>query len=235
MDLKEITAKLETIGKSMETNLKYQILTVGLFFAIGQGTYEENAVSILGTKIPVDILLIACPVIFIYLLSRFAIDTSFFFVANNLLVDKINLSNINTDEFRIHYPMSLFVTLTLSTKLTKGRGRRILNRFLSTLIFIIPGINVGIGFYILLNFMSNEYKLLFWVFLIIGLIIFLTVLGIALVRERKIYSRYLHIPVAVFLASIATLLFLNSNMSLSDTIIKNKEKPTQVCKFPNHH
>ena len=156
-------------------------------------------------------------------------------MTNNLLVNKINLSDINVDEFRIHYPMSLFVTLTLSTKLTKGRGRRLLNRFLSTLIFIIPGINVGIGFYILLNYMANQYKMLFWIFLIIGLIIFATVLGIALVRERNIYLRYIHIPIAVFLASIATLLFLNYNMSLSDIITNKKEKTTQVCKFPNHH
>ncbi|GAA3620130.1 hypothetical protein [Flavivirga jejuensis] len=235
MALKEITAKLETIGKSMETNLKYQILTVGLFFAISQGTYQENAVSILGTDIPISILLIACPVIFIYLLARFAIDTSFFFVTNNLLVNEINLSKINNEELRIHYPMSLFVTLTLSTELTINRGRRLINKLLSTIIFIVPGINVGIGFYILLNFMAKEYQTLFWIFLILGLIVYITVLVISLIKERKVYLRYFHVPITVLLASITTLIFLSNNISLSDILKNNKENASQFYKFPNHH
>ena len=164
MEIKDLAVKIESVGKSMETNLKYQILTVGLFFAICMGTYINNSVSILGTDIPIDILLISCPIIFIYLLSRFAIDTSLFFVSNDLLIKKLDSSNIARTEFRVYYPMSLFITIILGSEVMQNKKRRLVNKILSLIIFIIPGINIGIGFFILLNYMWEHYIILFWIF-----------------------------------------------------------------------
>lgn len=143
-----LSEKLETVSKSLESSFKYQVITFSLFisFTFTTITLPEN-LKIFGVSFDVNLLFLIFPVITLYLLSKMALLTMIFIELSELFFARIKSFSSDKQKNELHRalrPRSIFLAIILTkNNLGERKIKKFLYTFLSSIIYILPGLNMA--------------------------------------------------------------------------------------------
>ena len=164
-NIEKLVEQTNETGKSMESNIKYQLITIALFFGYITKAYSANEIKILGAEIPFSVLELVCPIILLYLLAKIGVLTISFIDSGVVYFKEVEENNYS----RAFRPRSIFVSILLSKYGLDDQGKSFHTIFTSIL-YVIPGINLGLTFFAIWNYQAGVFRFMFFILALVIII-----------------------------------------------------------------